>query len=128
MYKRQQGLQAYLIRGSKPGKTLAITAGVHGCEYVSIQAAREFVNDIEPQSLSGNVLVIPVVNEQGFFKGAKQIVPEDGLNLNRRFPGSSHGTITDRIAYAVETVIYPAADFLIDLHGGDVHELSLIHI
>lgn len=117
-----KGLPAYLFRGVNPGQTLVVTAGVHGCEYVGVQAVRELIRQVDPQTLSGNVIFVPVTNEQGFFAGSKQITPEDGLNLNRRFPGSAQGTLTDRIAFAVQENLYPVADFLVDLHGGDIHE------
>jgi hypothetical protein len=47
--------------------------------------------------------------------------PYDGKNLNRVFPGKATGTVSERIAYTVHQ-FQKAADFYIDLHGGDIHE------
>lgn len=72
--------------------------------------------------MSGRLILIPVVNEAGFYAGARQVNPSDGKNLNREFPGKEDGTVTQRIAKVLEQEIYPVADFLMDLHGGDVNE------
>lgn len=115
-------LQSILVEGKEKGKTLVVTTGVHGCEYVGIQAVRELIDEISPEEMKGRVIFLPLVNESGFYEGAKQIVPEDGKNLNQSFPGSENGSISERIAYAIQTSVYKEADFLIDLHGGDVNE------
>lgn len=117
-----EGIKGIWIKGDAPGKTLVVTAGVHGCEYVGIQAVRELATEIKASELSGSVLFIPLINESGFYEGARQIVPEDGENLNRCFPGDEKGSITWKMAKALEEYLYKKADFLIDLHGGDVNE------
>ncbi|WP_369282172.1 M14 family metallopeptidase [Oscillibacter sp. GMB15532] len=115
-------LRAVLYCGARPGKTLAVTAGVHGCEYVGIEAARRLERLLDPAALSGNVILLPLINKVGFYAGIKQIMPVDGKNLNRAFPGSSDGTVTERLAHLLETTLYPDIDFLLDLHGGDWNE------
>lgn len=117
-----EAMEGICICGKNQGKTLVITAGVHGCEYVGIEAAKRMAEFLEPMELAGNVILIPLVNRCGFFDGRKQVVPEDEKNLNRVFPGKSNGTISERIAYTMEEYIYPCADFLIDLHSGDSNE------
>lgn len=115
-------LFAVCLCGTSPGPTLAATAGVHGCEYVGIEALRRLAGELAPDTLSGNVIFLPVVNPSGFYAGAKQVVPEDNRNLNRSFPGDIHGSLSSRLAAVLEEVIYPAADFLADFHGGDWNE------
>ena len=121
-----QPLETLCLCGAAPGRTLVVTAGVHGCEYVGVQALRRLAVELDPAELSGNVILLPLANPTGFYAGAKQVVPEDGVNLNRAFPGDPAGTLSARLAYALETALYQAADFLADLHSGDC--LSLIHI
>ena len=108
--------------GAAPGKTLVVTAGVHGCEYVGIQALRRLAADLDPARLSGNVILLPLANPSAFYAGAKQVVPEDGVNLNRAFPGNSAGPLSARLAFALEAALYPEADLLADLHSGDCSE------
>ena len=67
-------------------------------------------------------ILLPLVNPKGFFAGVKQLNPADGRNLNREFPGKADGTETQRMAWAIEKLLYPEADFLLDLHGGDWNE------
>lgn len=117
-----EAIDVQVICGIEPGKTLVITAGVHGCEYVGIEAAKRLSEKIDPSGLQGNVILIPLLNADGFFEGRKQVIPEDGKNLNRIFPGKKDGTISSWIAYSIEENIYPYADFLIDLHSGDCNE------
>jgi predicted deacylase len=49
-------------------------------------------------------------------------VPEDGLNLNRQFPGCASGTVSQRLAACLMSALVSSADAGVDLHGGDIHE------
>lgn len=82
-----QSLDTVCLCGTALGKTLVVTAGVHGCEYVGVQALRRLAAELDPAELSGNVIFLPLANPTGFYAGAKRVVPEDGVNLNRAFPG-----------------------------------------
>lgn len=42
--------------------------------------------------MKGEVVFLPIANEGGFYKEIKQLVPEDGVNLNRAFPGTEMGS------------------------------------
>ena len=115
-------IEMTVICGSCPGKTLVVTAGVHGCEYVGIETLNRLKKELDPIDLSGRIILLPLVNPEGFYMGSKQIIPADGQNLNRTFPGDPEGTFSSRLAKLLEETLYPEADFLIDLHGGDVNE------
>ena len=117
-----QPLETLCLCGAAPGRTLVVTAGVHGCEYVGVQALRRLAVELDPAELSGNVILLPLANPTGFYAGAKQVVPEDGVNLNRAFPGNSAGPLSARLAFALEAALYPEADLLADLHSGDCSE------
>ena len=115
-------IEMTVICGSCPGKTLVVTAGVHGCEYVGIETLNRLKKELDPIDLSGRIILLPLVNPEGFYMGAKQTIPADGQNLNRMFPGDPAGTFSSRFAKILEKVLYPEADFLMDLHGGDINE------
>ena len=108
--------------GRNTGKTLVITAGVHGGEYVGIETALRLIKELEAEKLSGNIIICPVLNTEGFYDGVKQISTSDYKNLNREFPGDEKGTSTQRVAFDIEKYLYPTADFIVDLHGGDINE------
>lgn len=110
-----------IINGHEDGPTLFITAGIHGGEYPGI-AAMDLGRDIEPEHLSGCLIMMHPVNIQGFWARREFIVPEDGKNLNRVFPGNPLGTLSDKTAYLISNNFFPIADFYVDMHSGDIHE------
>lgn len=48
------------------------------------------------------------------------VVPEDGKNLNRCFPGNPAGTLADRLAHAAFTQLIVGSDALVDVLAGDL--------
>ena len=115
-------LPVWMVCGASDGPTLVLTAGVHGCEYVGIMTLRRLFAQLTPAQIRGRVILLPLVNGEGFYAGSKQVVPSDGKNINRVFPPPEEGTPAQEIARTVVEQIYPEADFLLDLHGGDVNE------
>ncbi len=115
-------LPAAVIRGKKPGKTVLITAGIHGGEYVGIQSAVELVRDLKAEKVTGTIVIVKVVSRAAFESRAGSLGMEDGKNLNRIFPGDPNGSQTERLAYALSTQLLPLADCYIDLHSGDDYE------
>lgn len=111
-----------ILNGKKEGKIIAISSGIHNCEYVGIQTALELSQEINPENIKGTVIIFHPVNYSGFFHKIPAIMPEDSKNLNRAFPGNEKGSISDKIAYYFSNFLYPQLDFFIDLHGGDLYE------
>ncbi len=110
-----------IVEGAEPGPCLLVTAGVHGSEYCSIEAAVRVLK-MNPERIKGTILVLPILNLQGFRKRSIYVMPEDGKNLNRMFPGKPDGTVSERLAHWLVTSVYPLADAYLDLHGGDLDE------
>ncbi len=111
-----------LLCGKMPGKTVLITAGIHNAEYVGIQAAIELSNELDVDTLRGNVIIVPLANRSGFENRTMSRVFEDGKNLNRVFPGDRKGSEADRLAHMLFEVFIKNADAYIDLHSGDGFE------
>jgi predicted deacylase len=59
---------------------------------------------------------------ESFTERVPFVVPADGKNLNRAFPGDPDGSYTDKLAHDIHTRLIVPADALIDLHGGDLVE------
>lgn len=110
-----------LINGGE-GKTVLITAGIHGCEYPGILAASELARELAPDGLNGRLMIVHPVNPQAFFARVPAVVPEDGKNINRVFPGDRDGTAAEKTAYFLTDCFQSRADFYMDLHSGDLHE------
>ncbi|WP_111719051.1 succinylglutamate desuccinylase/aspartoacylase family protein [Homoserinimonas sp. OAct 916] len=110
------------IVGNRDGPQLTLMAGVHGAEYTSIAAVREFIRDLDPDAVSGRIVAIPIVNVPGFWARSAFVVPADGKNLNRSFPGDPNGTYTEILAHHVFDTFIAGTDYLVDLHAGDLPE------
>jgi predicted deacylase len=106
----------------EPGPTLVVTGGVHGSEYASIAAALELGRSLDPGTLRGRLIVVPVINLPGFAARSIYICPLDGKNPNRVFPGNANGTGSEQIADWVFRNVISQADYYVDLHGGDLIE------
>jgi uncharacterized protein len=110
------------ITGTGDGPRLTVIAGVHGCEYASMAALRIWARGLADRELRGRVLAVPVLNLPAFWGRTPFVVPNDGKNLNRCFPGDPSGSLADRIAADTFTKIIKGSDALIDMHAGDMVE------
>jgi predicted deacylase len=104
------------------GPRLTVVAGVHGCEYAPMAAVRRWTKALAGRELRGSVRAVPVLNLPAFRARTPFLVPDDGKNLNRCFPGNPEGTLADRLAHAAFTQLIQGSDALIDVHAGDMVE------
>ena len=111
-----------VVNGAKPGPTMALVAGAHGTEYASIIALEQLGQSADPASMSGALIILPLLNIASFTQKVPHINPVDGKGLNRLYPGKADGTQTERISAAVASQVVGKADYVIDLHGGDLDE------
>lgn len=109
-------LPLLIVRGLQAGPTLVVLGGVHGDEYEGMAAVRDVLQSLDPATLRGTVLGVPLCNPPAF-AGGTRVNPLDGLNLARVFPGRADGTITEQIAHVIDQQVLSHADFLIDLHS-----------
>lgn len=114
-------MPATIINGAKPGKTVLITAAIHGDEYPGIAAAIKIAKEIDPALVSGRIIIFSCVNTSGFWE-RRSSVAEDNENLNGNYPGRCDGTAGERIADFFVRSIFPYIDFIIDLHSGSCME------
>ncbi len=111
-----------VVHGSRPGPVLALVAGTHGHEYPPILALQRLRTAIDPQALSGTVIMVHVANMPSYLKRTIYYGPTDGKNLNRVFPGKKDGTLSDRIAWVLTSEVIDRATHLVDIHCGDGNE------
>ena len=111
-----------IIHGTRPGPALALIAGTHGVEYPPVLALQRLRASIDPQSLTGTVILVHVANMPSFLKRTIYYGPTDGKNLNRVFPGKRDGTLSDRIADVLTREVIDRATHVIDIHCGDGNE------
>ena len=122
-----------VVNGRSPGPTIAVTGGIFATEYCGIEAASRLYRDIDPDALSGRLIVVPVVNMLGFrfrtpmLNLANGNNPIDGKSVNTAFPGDPEGSVSEVIAHFVFDRLVSKADYLVDLRGGDLPEDHLVH-
>ncbi|HEY1618382.1 MAG TPA: succinylglutamate desuccinylase/aspartoacylase family protein [Streptosporangiaceae bacterium] len=110
------------LAGGSDGPLLTVIAGVHGCEYVPMAAVRQWTRDLAGRELRGRVRAVPVLNVPAFRARSPFVVPDDGKNLNRCFPGDPVGTLADQLAHAAFTRLILGSDAVVDAHCGDMVE------
>lgn len=99
------------------GPCLLINAGTHGDEFEGQIALRRFAHSLAPEEVTGQMIITPSLNLPAVQSNTR-CSPIDGLNLNRVFPGSATGTVTQKIASYVYNELVHRADIVIDLHAG----------
>src|SRR5215469_7378917 len=109
------------VAGS-PGPKLTVIAGVHGCEYAPMAAVRSWSAGLAERELRGSVRAVPVLNLPAFEARSPFVIPADGKNLNRHFPGDPAGSVTERFAHDAFGELIAGADAVVDAHSGDLPE------
>lgn len=105
-----------VIRGGD-GPTALLTGANHGDEYEGPVALFDLARSLDPADLAGTVIIVPALNLPAFRAGTRTS-PIDRGNLNRSFPGSPTGTVTEKIADYVTRQLLPRADIVLDFHSG----------
>jgi len=110
-------LTLHEFTSNKPGPTLGLSATIHGDEDLPIEILRQFSLELDNLNFKGRVLILPVANPIALGTFTRNN-PIDMSNLNRVFPGSKEGTLSEQIANAIVTEYIPQVDYFIDFHSG----------
>ena len=111
-----------VINGAKEGPVLSILSGIHALECAPIEALLRLGEDIDPNRISGTLILLPVVNTEGFHARKSYHNQLDNLNQNKVFPGDSEESITKRVADKVFSEFVSKSDYLVDCHSADIGE------
>src|SRR5207248_5949466 len=90
-----------VIRGTKPGPTVAFVAGSHGTEYSSIIAMQRLIPRIDATKLAGTVIIVPIINIASWTSMTPHMNPTDRKSMNGGYPGDATGTQTQRALAAM---------------------------
>src|SRR3954453_3739706 len=88
------------------GHGVVAFGGTHGNEYEGPVAIKRLCRDLDPKQMRGRVILFPQLSESAC-RANTRISPEDGVNMNRAFPGNARGTLSYRIAHFVKASIFP---------------------
>lgn len=116
-------IPAIVLHGRHDGPLLWVTAAIHGDEIAGIEIIRLVLRRLDPRTLRGTLVALPVVNVHGFNTGDRYL--PDRRDLNRAFPGSPRGSLASRIAHLLMNQVVLRSDVGIDLHTGAAGRTNL---
>jgi predicted deacylase len=119
-------LPVHVLHGAQPGPTMFVSAAIHGDELNGVEIIRRLLRTLDPQSINGTLLCVPVVNVFGFISRSRYL--PDRRDLNRSFPGSVGGSLAARLAHLFLTEIVKRSQIGIDLHTAAIHRINLPQI
>ena len=101
------------------GPTVLVLGGNHGDEYEGQVAALRLLQELEPEQVTGRVIVVPVLSTAASKANTRNW--PSGANFNRSFPGRPDGPPNEQLADYLTRVLFP--------HGrrGDRHALRRPH-
>jgi len=120
-------LPVMTIHGARTGPVVGITGTIHGDEVVGIQVIRELWRSLEAAQIAGTLVMLPNCNPLSF-EALSRNTPLDMLDLNRTFPGSDEGWLTERMSHAITTNFLNHIDYYIDIHAGGTFPWGIIAI
>lgn len=118
-------LPVKIIQGDSNGKTAFISAGIHGDELNGINIVSNFVQKIDPKSVHGTLIVVPILNPTGFHYGERRVRFDD-MDLNRCF-GKEGDTFSYKLAKSFMKEVVARSDFGIDFHDSNKNYILLPH-
>lgn len=104
-----------LVGGAGP--TVLLSGGIHGDEAEGPLALIRLIHTLDPASMTGTIIISPLMHHPAV-KASRRTSPLDGGNLARCFPGDARGSLTQRIAAAIASLLLPRVEAVLDLHGG----------
>lgn len=126
LYNTPTKLPIHVIRGRKNGPTIFVSAAIHGDELNGIEIIRRLRKLAILKKIRGTIILVPIVNIYGIMTLSRYL--PDRRDLNRSFPGSTHGSLASRVAKIFFDEIVRKCDLGIDLHTASIHKSNLPQI
>lgn len=118
---RSVAIPVAVVNGVDSGRTLYIQAVSDGDELNGLGVVRRLVPRLDPERLTGTILIVGIANYFAFHHNEHRN-PVDDTKLNRAYPGDSGGTSTERLARATLDIAVEA-DLALDLHQGSTSRM-----
>lgn len=122
----QESLPVAVINGRKPGPHIWLSGAIHGDELNGVEIVRKVLRLLDPKTLSGAVIAVPIVNPLGFIIESRYL--PDRRDLNRAFPGSPRGSTASRLAHLFMREVVSQCSVGIDLHTASNHRTNIPQI
>lgn len=114
-----------LIRGESEGPRVVVAAATHGDELNGTFLCFQMALEVKPRELKGDLVLIPIVNVQGFKVKTREFI--DGSDLNRVMPGKKNGLPGEVFAYNFFRKVILGADYLFDLHTASRGRINTLY-
>lgn len=115
-----------VARGMEEGKTVGLTAAVHGNELNGIPVIQRIFGEIDVTELKGAIVGVPVINVPSLLRKKRRFL--DGVDLNHIMPGKPNGTVSQVYAWRVVNRIIEQFDYLVDLHTASNGRINSYYI
>lgn len=106
-----------VLNGAQPGPTVTFLAGIHGDEFDGPLVLQQLSRALNARTIRGRVIILPCLNPNGLARGQRHTT-SDALNLDLCFPGSSQGSVSERLAHELVQRIISQSDWIVDLRSG----------
>ncbi len=102
-------------------KRISIVTGIHGDELEGQYVCYEVIRRIKehPQYLKGIVDIYPAMNPLGI-DSINRGIPGFDLDMNRLFPGSADGSMTEYLAAGIVEDL-TGSDLCVDIHASNIY-------
>ncbi len=115
-----------VVRGALPGPVVGVVAALHGNELNGIPVIHELVERLDPATLRGSLIAVPVINIPGYHLHQREFL--DGVDLNRVFPGREGGTPSQIFATRLLARVIAPMDYLFDLHTASFGRTNSLYV
>lgn len=119
-------LAVRVMHGAKPGPAVFVSAAIHGDEIIGTAVIQRLAQELDPGSLAGTLLLVPVANIFGFITHSRYL--PDRRDLNRSFPGSPGGSLAGQLAHIFYREVVGRCELGIDIHSAAIHRYNLPQI
>ena len=115
-----------VINGKTPGPCLVAIATLRGNDFIGLDVINQLYDLIQPNQLTGSLILIPVLNVYGLTHYPK--TTPTGDMLADSFPGNDEGSYGERIAHIFTQEILTKADYCIEFQTGGLNHETFPHV
>ncbi|MCB9554806.1 MAG: succinylglutamate desuccinylase/aspartoacylase family protein [Deltaproteobacteria bacterium] len=120
------GVPVLAIRGASAGKTLCVTAALHGNEVNGVRVVQQLLTAIAPQAVRGTLIGVPVVDVVALERHQRRFI--DHEDLNRLFPGDPRGNRSKRFVALLFERLLRRCDAIVDLHSASFGRINSLYV
>ena len=104
----------HVLVGAQEGPVLYVQAAIHGDEVNGVEVLRRLVTELDPTSLRGVLIVVPIANGPGFIQHRRRNFLDEE-DMNRVWPGKESGWISRANSLSHVSTSYLSRRLVIDL-------------